>query len=92
MAFEGHPPAAALREAMAAGVPSYDAVIAEHAPLMPGGGSCRSWGFVYTNRPVCPAAILARAGYPVLADRVRVNLIGARIGSLRRCTRVGGRG
>ena len=52
--------------------PSYDAVTAEHVPQQPGGGSCRACGFVYTDQQVCPALILAAAGYPVLADRVRV--------------------
>lgn len=61
-----------LRGALAVGVPSYEAVLAEHTPHMPGAASCRSCGFVYTDRPLCPAVILAKAGYPVLADRVRV--------------------
>jgi len=39
---------------------------------MPGGDSCRACGFVYTDRRVCPAVILAAAGYPVLADRIRI--------------------
>lgn len=69
--FPPDPPLAVLRGAPAAGVPSYDSVMAEHVPLFPGGESCRSCGFVYTDRQVCPALILAAAGYPVLADRVR---------------------
>ena len=40
--------------------------------MAPGGASCRSCGCVYTDRQVCPALILAAAGYPELADRVRV--------------------
>lgn len=61
-----------MRGALASGVPSYDAVVVEHVPLLPGGGSCRSCGFVYGDRMVCPALVLAAAGYPVLADRIRI--------------------
>lgn len=70
--FPPEPPVAVLSGAMAAGIPSYDAVFAEHVPQVPGGESCRSCGFVYSDRKVCPALILAAAGYPILADRVRV--------------------
>jgi len=63
---------AVLDGGLALGTPSYDAVLAEHVPVMPGGGSCRSCGCVYTDLPVCPALILAAAGYPDLADRIRV--------------------
>ena len=65
-------PVAVLRGALAVGVPSSDAVLAEHTPLMPGGGSCRACGFVYTDHPACPAVILAEAGFADFADRVRV--------------------
>lgn len=70
--FPPDPPVTVLRGALASGVPSYDSVIAEHVPVQPGGESCRSCGFVFTDSRVCPALILAAAGYPVLADRVRV--------------------
>lgn len=70
--FPADPPVVVLRGGLAVGVPCYDAVAVEHLPLMPGGDSCRACGFVYTDRRVCPALILAAAGYPVLADRVRV--------------------
>lgn len=70
--FPSDPPVAALCGGLAVGTPSYDAVMAEHQPLSPGGESCRACGFVYTDRRVCPAVILAAAGYPVLADRVRI--------------------
>lgn len=70
--FPSDLPVAVLDGALAAGEPSYDAVVAEHVPLMPGGESCRSCGFIYTDRRVCPALILATAGFPVLADRIRV--------------------
>ena len=63
---------AVLRGALAVGVPSHDVVLAEHTPLMPGGGSCRACGFVYTDHPACPAVILAEAGFADVADRVRV--------------------
>lgn len=46
----------------AAGGTLYDAVRSEHAPLLPGRASCRSCGFVYTDRRVCPALMLAAAG------------------------------
>ena len=46
------PPVVVLRGALAAGTPSYDAVLAEHVPLMPGGESCRSCGFVYTGQRI----------------------------------------
>lgn len=61
-----------VRGGLAVGTSSYDVVMAEHAPLMPGGESCRSCGFVYTGRQVCPALILAVAGYPALADRIQI--------------------
>jgi hypothetical protein len=70
--FPPDPPVAVLSGALACGVPSYDAVIAEHVPLQPGSQSCRSCGFVYTDQQVCPALILAAAGYPLLADRIRI--------------------
>lgn len=70
--FPPDPPVAVLRGALATGVPSYEAVVAEHVPLLPGGESCRSCGFIYSDRRVCPAVILAAAGYPLLADRIRV--------------------
>lgn len=66
------PPVAVVGGALSVGSPSYDAVTAEHEPLSPGGDSCRSCGFVYTDGRVCPAVILAAAGYPVLADRIRI--------------------
>ena len=66
------PVVAVLSGALAVGRSSYDAVIAEHVPLMPRGESCRSCGFVYTERRICPALILAMAGHPVLADRIRL--------------------
>ena len=66
------PPLAVLRGALATGLPCYDAVVAEHVPLLPGGESCRSCGFVYSGRQVSPALILASAGFPLLADRVRI--------------------
>lgn len=65
--FVPEPPVAVLGGGI--GSPSYDAVLAEHQPLAPGGDSCRACGFVYTDRRVCPAVILAVAGCPVLADR-----------------------
>jgi len=65
-------PVAVAGGGLSVGVPSCDAVLAEHAPQEPGGGSCRACGFVYTDQQVCPALILAAAGYPFLADRVRV--------------------
>jgi hypothetical protein len=64
-------PVAALRGGLAVGVPSYDAVLAEHGPERPDGGSCRACGFVYADHPACPAVILAEAGFAELADRVR---------------------
>jgi hypothetical protein len=64
-------PVAVLRGGLAIGVPSSDAVLAEHGPLLPGGGSCRACGFVYTDHSACPAVILAEAGFAELADRVR---------------------
>lgn len=70
--FPPDSPVAVLRGALSIGAPSYDAVLAEHQPLAPGGESCRACGFVYSDRKVCPALILAAAGYPLLADRVRV--------------------
>jgi hypothetical protein len=63
---------AVLAGALAVGDPSYDAVLAEHTPLMADGESCRACGFVYTGRPAYPAVILAEAGHADLADRVRV--------------------
>ena len=70
--FPPEPPVAVLRGGLAVGVPSYEAVLAEHVPLMPGGGSCRACGFVYTDQRACPALILAAAGHPDLADRIRI--------------------
>jgi hypothetical protein len=64
-------PVTVLRGGLAVGVPSYDAVLAEHGPALPGGGSCRACGFVYADHRVCPAVILAEAGFADLADRVR---------------------
>ena len=57
--FPPGPPVAVLRGGLAVGVPSYDAVMAEHVPLLPGGDSCRACGSVYPDRPGCPALILA---------------------------------
>ncbi len=65
-------PVAVLHGGLAVGVPSYDAVLAEHGPHFPGADSCRACGFVYTDHPICPAVILAQAGFADLADRVRV--------------------
>lgn len=66
-------PTAAVGGALAVGVPSYDAVLAEHAPVpAPDGGWCRACGFVYVDEDLCPAVILAEAGFPQLAGRVRV--------------------
>lgn len=70
--FPPDPAAVVSRGGLAVGVASYDVVMAEHVPLMPGGESCRACGFVYGRQRVCPAQILAAAGYPVLADRIRV--------------------
>jgi hypothetical protein len=59
--------------ALAIGAPSLDAVIAEHAHVEPGGHACRACGHVYSSDlPVCPAIVLARAGYPGAVDRIRV--------------------
>lgn len=80
--FPPDPPLAALRGALASGAPSYDAVIAEHVPLAADGESCRSCGFVYTDRRVCPAVILATAGYALLADRIRVVPVDREYGAL----------
>ena len=63
---------AAVGNGLAVGVPSYDAVLAEHTPRMPGGTSCRACGFVYIDQPTCPALVLAEAGFAEMADRVRV--------------------
>jgi hypothetical protein len=52
--------------------PSYDVVLAEHGPEVPGGESCRKCGFFYTDHPACPAVILAQAGFADLTDRIRV--------------------
>ena len=76
--FPPDPLVAVLGGALAVGLPSYDAVLAEHVPLQPSGGSCRACGFVYTDRRVCPASILAAAGYPLLADRIRMAPAGNR--------------
>jgi hypothetical protein len=66
-------PTAAVGGALAVGVPSYDAVLAEHTPApSPDGGWCRACGFAYLDEDLCPAVILAEAGFPQLADRVRV--------------------
>jgi hypothetical protein len=63
---------AVLNGALAQGEPSYDAVLAEHGPVRPGGDTCRACGFVYTDDDaVCPAVVLAEAGHAELADRVR---------------------
>ena len=82
--FPPDPPVAVLRGGLEAGVPSYDAVIAEHVPLLPGGDSCRACGFVYTDPRVCPALILAAdREFGALCEQqwmaVRLDVIGVQV-------------
>lgn len=65
--------ATVLNGAVATGSPSADAVLTEHTPVEPGGHACRACGHVYSHDlPVCPAVLAARAGYPDVADRLRL--------------------
>jgi len=61
-----------LRGGLAVGLSSYDTVMAEHAPQLPRGESCRACGFVYAGQSACPAVILAEAGHADVADRVKI--------------------
>ena len=69
--FPADQPVAVLSGALAAGAPMEAVVLAEHVPLLPGGEPCRACRFVYAGQLVCPALLLAVAGCPLLADRVR---------------------
>lgn len=66
-------PTTVLGGAFAAGAPSTDAVLAEHVAVQPGEQVCRACGHVYSDElPVCPAVLAAQAGYPGVADRMRM--------------------
>jgi len=70
--------ATALGGALAVGAPSAEAVLSEHTPVQPGGHACRACGHVYSDElPVCPAVVATQAGYPSVADRMRLDQVTA---------------
>ncbi len=70
--------------ALAMGAPSAEAVLSEHTPVQPGGHVCRACGHVYSDElPVCPAVVAAQAGYPGVADRMRLDQVDDQVTALQ---------
>jgi hypothetical protein len=75
--------AAVVGGALATGAPSAEAVLSEHTPVQPGGHACRACGHVYSDElPVCPAVVAAQAGYPGVADRMRLDQVDDQVTAL----------